>query len=109
LDEEDPFRRLIQKLLQSYEEFVELFQQYQECCEEVEHMPFRTQAERQKAALNLRRQRKALAQLEAVLRREFGQTNALVLREWRRQLCKDVAGLDEELRQLKHEGDSRGE
>ena len=48
LDEEDPFRRLIQKLLQSYEGFVELSQQYQACCEEVEHMPFRTQAERQK-------------------------------------------------------------
>jgi len=102
-----PVRRLAEWLLQDYEAFLEHWRRYLVRYEEVQHIPFPTQAERQKAAALLCREREILDQWEAMLREAFPLTNAMIQEVWEGQIRQEVKGLDEELRQLKREWDSR--
>jgi hypothetical protein len=105
LPHDNPVRRVSEELLRSYEEYLEWCRRYQACCEEVEHLPFPTQAEAGEAAAILRRQRELLAQWEVLLHEGLIQTDAMLQRAWKRQVREWVAGLDEELSRLKRGSD----
>jgi ribosomal protein S21 len=105
--EEHPVRRLAEWLLRDYEAFLEHWRRPLARYEEVQHIPFPTQVEAQKAAALLHRERKSLDQWEAMLREAFPLTNAMIQEVWEGQIRQEVEGLDEALRQLKREWDSR--
>lgn len=105
--EEHPVRRLAERLLRDYELFLEHWRRHLACYEEVQCTSFPTQAEAQKAAAFLRREREILDQWEAMLREAFPLTNAMLQEVWEGQIRQEVEGLDKELRQLKREWDSR--
>jgi hypothetical protein len=105
IPQEDPVRRLSEDLLRSYEEFLEQWRMHLACCEQMQHIPFPTQAEAGKAVEILCQQRELLDQWEGMLKEGFIQTGAMLQRAWKRQMREWVAGLDEELSRLKRESD----
>jgi hypothetical protein len=105
--EEHPVRRLAELLLRDYELFLEEWRRHLARYEEVQHTSFPTQTEAQKEAAFLRREREILDQWEATLREAFPLANAMIQEVWEGQIRQEVEGLDEELRQLKREWDSR--
>ena len=105
--EEYSVRRLAEWLLQDYEAFLEHWRRYLVRYEEVQHLPSPTQVEKQKAGALLRREREILDKSEAMLREAFPLTNVMLQEVWEGQIRQEAEGLDEELRQLKHEWDSR--
>jgi hypothetical protein len=105
--EEHPVRRVAERVLRNYELFLVAWLRHLAHYEEVQHTSFPTQGEAQKAAARLCREREILDEWEAMLREVFPLAGAMVQEVWEGQIRQEVEGLDEELRQLKREWDSR--
>jgi hypothetical protein len=113
--EDHPLRRMAETLLHDYERFTEYCRRHHEQYEAMQYIPFPTQAEAQKAARLLRRQRAYIGQLVDLLEEQFTLTHKLLQgvmdkqEAWEDQMRVWREGLDEELRQLNREWDSRSE
>jgi hypothetical protein len=111
--EDHPLRRMAEELLRDYEQFMEYCQRHHEQCERMQDLPFPTPAEKQEAAMLLCRQRVYLEEWADLMEKRFTLVQEelhILMHEqeaWDRQLHTWVEGLDEELRQLKREWDSR--